>query len=57
MSENKAKKLFGSITNIGDDIIEEAQAIVSRALRFFDDIIANVGNAAKEFFCFILAHK
>lgn len=33
MSENKAKKLFGSITNIGDDIIEEAQAIVSRALR------------------------
>lgn len=25
MSENKAKKLFGSITNIDDDIIEEAQ--------------------------------
>lgn len=25
MSENKTKKLFGSITNIGDDIIEEAQ--------------------------------
>jgi len=30
MSENKAKKLFGSITNIGDDIIEEAQATTAR---------------------------
>lgn len=26
MSENRAKKLFSSVTNISDDIIEEAQA-------------------------------
>ena len=30
MSENKTKKLFDSITNIGDDIIEEAQATTAK---------------------------
>ena len=30
MSQSKAKKLFDSITNIGDDIIEEAQATTAR---------------------------